>query len=416
MVDFQAVGALLVVLLETAFITAAVTLTPSRFAIAATPAALVLAEAARDRVPFGGLPMAGIALGQVEGPFGQTARLGGALLVLGLTALTGAALAAAARGARLRATAAALFAAVAVLTVAGHVAPDGGPSKDVIDIAVVQGGGRRGFRAVDSDAQQVFDAHVAATGLVKPPVDLVLWPEDVVDITVPIQEAREADTLGALAQELQAPLIAGVVEDDDATRFRNAAVLFEADGAIAGRYDKNHRVPFGEYVPGRGLIEKLVDLSVIPRDAIPGDGPGLLRPATTGPLGVVISYEVYFPDRARAAVNAGARVLLVPTNAASFKTSQVPTTEVAAAQLRAIETGRDLAQAAPTGYGALVDHHGNVEARTVLGRREVLRGVLHERTGRTPYTRTGDWPLVLLAAAALAAAWLRAKRVRRSSS
>ena len=413
MIDFHAAGAGLVVLLETFFITAAVTLVPKRYALLATPAALVLAEAARDRVPFGGLPMAGIALGQVGGPFGGTARLGGALLVLALAALMGAAFAAAAR--RRMALALALLGVTIVVTMAGQLAPDGGPSRRSIDIAVVQGGGRRGFRAVDSDPQDVFDAHVAATDLVRTPVDLVLWPEDVVDITVPIEQAPEEPILSALANNLDAPLVAGVVEDAEATRFRNAAVLWEADGTLSGRYDKNHRVPFGEYVPGRDLIEKLVDLSVIPRDAVPGTGPGILRPRTTGPLGVIISYEVYFPGRARAAVDAGARVLLVPTNAASFKTSQVPTTEVAAARLRAIETGRDLAQAAPTGYGALIDNDGNVHARTVLGRRQVLHGVLQERTGRTVYTLVGAWPVIAIALGGLIAAWLR-PRIKRASS
>jgi apolipoprotein N-acyltransferase len=413
MIEFQAAGAGLVVLLETFFIAAAVALVPKPHAILVTPAALVLAEAVRDRIPFGGLPMAGIALGQVDGPFGGTARLDGALLVLALAAVMGAALATAVRG-RLS-LALALVGVTAIVTIASELAPDGGPSRRSIDIAVVQGGGRRGFRAVDSDPQDVFDAHVAATDLVQRPVDLVLWPEDVVDITVPIERAPAEPVLSALAQDLQAPLVAGVVEDAEATRFRNAAVLWEADGTLSGRYDKNHRVPYGEYVPGRKLIEKFVDLSVIPRDAVPGKGPGVLRPRTTGPLGVVISYEVYFADRARAAVDAGARVLLVPTNAASFKTSQVPTTEVAAAQLRAIETGRDLAQAAPTGYGALIDNEGNVYARTVLGRRQVLHGVLQERTGRTIYTRVGDLPVIALALAGLISAWLR-PRIRRASS
>jgi apolipoprotein N-acyltransferase len=108
-------------------------------------------------------------------------------------------------------------------------------------------------------------------------------------------------------------------------------------------------------------------------------------------------------------------VLLVPTNAASFKTSQVPTTEVASAQLRAIETGRDLAQAAPTGYGALIDSHGRVKARTTLGRREVLHGVMHERTGQTLYSRTGDGPVVLLALLGLVLSAWRSRRPSRTS-
>lgn len=400
MSDFHAVGGPAVMLLEAAFLAAAVVLVPAggRWRVVAFPAALVLAEAARGAVPFGGLPMAGIALGQAAGPLAPLARVGGELLILGAVALV------ATR--RLLAVV-----AVVVLVVLGGVAPDGGDPTGRLDVALVQGGGRRGFRAVDSDPQEVFDAHVEATAAVRPGVDLVVWPEDVVDVDRPITEADAGTVLAAVADGLDAVLVAGVVEDVRGTRFANAAVAWGPDGTLVDRYDKVHRVPFGEYVPGRSFLDRFVDLSVIPRDAVSGKGPGRLD-TPAGRLGVVISYEVFFSDRARAAADAGGRLLLVPTNASSFKTSQVPTTQVAAARLRAIETGRDLVQAAPTGYGAVVDHRGRVRARTTLGRREVVHQAVALRDGRTLYTRVGDAPVLLLAGLGVAVAWRR-RRVDR---
>ncbi|GAB4080727.1 hypothetical protein GCM10028783_16750 [Modestobacter muralis] len=124
-----------------------------------------------------------------------------------------------------------------------------------------------------------------------------------------------------------------------------------------------HRVPFGEYMPGRAVFERLSDVtSLVPLDAIPGRGPVLLS-TPAGPLGVVISYEVFFADRTRAAVTAGAQVLLVPTNAASYTTEEVPATEVAAARMRALETDRAVLQAAPTGYTAIVVPDGDIVAQ-----------------------------------------------------
>jgi apolipoprotein N-acyltransferase len=395
MLEFNSVGGVLVMLLETAAMVLAAALAPR---LAAVPTALVIAEAVRGHIPFGGLPMAGAALGQVNGPLAGSARLGGALLVLGLTAAAGAALAAAAR--RSPALAWVMAFVVAATATLAWAAPDGGTPHRNLGIAIVQGGGPRGYRGVETDPREVFDRAIQASAKAQPNLDLILWPEDVIDVDVPIREAPEAQDMSALAIEKNAPVIAGVVEDDGEEHFRNAAVLWLPDGRLAGRYDKVHRVPYGEYVPGRSVLEHVVDLSVIPRDAVPGTGPGILRPPTTGRLGVAISFEVYFSNRARAAANAGGQALLVPTNAASFKTTQVPTTEIASAQLRAIETGRDLAQAAPTGYGALITHNGVVKARTTLGRQEVLHGTLALRTGRTLYAQTGDW-LVLLAAAGL---------------
>jgi apolipoprotein N-acyltransferase len=113
---------------------------------------------------------------------------------------------------------------------------------------------------------------------------------------------------------------------------------------------------------------------------------------------VAISYEVFFADRARAAARAGGQVLLVPTNASSFTTSQVPGQELAAARLRAIETGRWTVQSAPTGYSAIVDHAGNVRQRTALGHPAVLHATVTLRSGSTPAVTLGAWPFVLAAA------------------
>ena len=408
MTEFHALGAFLVMLLETAFVAGGIALAPShRWRVVAVPAALVVAEAARSTVPFGGLPMAGVPLGQVAGPLGAVARVGGGLLVLATAAAVGAAIAEAVR--RRLVTAAAGIGAVVVVAVVSAVAPDGGRAVDHIDVALVQGGGPRGFRAVDTDVRDVFDRHLAASDDVRPGTDLVLWPEDVVDVTEPVLQTEEGRELAALADRLDTTLVAGVVEDVGDDRFANAAVTWDADGNFGGRYDKVRRVPFGEYVPGRSLIDRVADLSAIPRDAVPGENPGLLR-TDAGDLGVVISFEVFFADRARAAVQAGGEVLLVPTNAASYSTSQVPTTEVAAARLRAIETGRDVVQAAPTGYTAVIDHLGRVRQRSVLGRRQVLHDTMALRRGRTVYSRLGDAPVVLLAGAMVGAAWWRRRR------
>ncbi|HEY0399610.1 MAG TPA: apolipoprotein N-acyltransferase, partial [Acidimicrobiia bacterium] len=201
---------------------------------------------------------------------------------------------------------------------------------------------------------------------------------------------------------LGATVVAGVVEDVGSDRFRNAAVAWSPAGVIVARYDKVHRVPFGEYIPGRSLFRHVANLDLVPRDAIAGHGPGVLG-TPAGPLGTVISYEVFFEDRARSAIHAGGELLIVPTNASSYQTSQVPAQEVAAAQLRAWETGRDTLQAAPTGFSALIDHDGRVLARTTLGRQKAITGQLTLRHGRTLFVLLGDIPVLVLAVIGLIA-------------
>lgn len=106
--------------------------------------------------------------------------------------------------------------------------------------------------------------------------------------------------------------------------------------------------------------------------------------------------------------------MLVPTNAASYVTEEVPAIRVAAARLRAREFGRTVLQAAPTGYSAVVLPDGRLVAQTALGAPGLLRATVPLRAGLTPYARLGDAPFIALAVVALAApAVVRQVRRRR---
>ncbi|CAA9260586.1 MAG: Apolipoprotein N-acyltransferase / Copper homeostasis protein CutE [uncultured Acidimicrobiales bacterium] len=414
MTEFHAIGFVAVVVSEAAFFAVAFLALPGVqgphwLRLVAFPAAMLLAEAARGAVPFGGLPMGGVALGQAVGPLAAVARLGGSLLLVAVAAAIGVAAVLAGRR-QLRPAAVLVVLLVGLLVVAG--AAPAGTVRGTIDVAVVQGGGPRGFRAVDSDADAVYERHLAVSDRLEPPVDLVLWPENAIDVEA-IEGSREAADLGGLARRLDATVVAGVTQDAGRAGFRNDAVAWAPDGTIVDVYTKAHRVPFGEYVPARAFFERLADLSVLPRDAVAGEGPGVLD-TPVGRLGVAISFEVFFSERALAAVRSGGEVLLVPTNASSYTTSQVPTQEMAAAQLQAWSTGRWVVASAPTGYGGIVDHRGRVLQRTTLGRPETLVGGVDLRRGSTPYVSVGDPPFVVVSLLVLAGAWLMARSGRRT--
>ena len=135
---------------------------------------------------------------------------------------------------------------------------------------------------------------------------------------------------------------------------------------LVSRFEKVHRVPFGEYVPYRSFFAHLGNLSAVPLDAVPGTGTGLM-PTPAAPLGAMISYEVFYADRGRSSVRNGAQLLIVPTNTSSYATAQVPTQEIAASEIQAVQQGRDLLQAAPTGYSAAITNRG--VAAAALGAR-----------------------------------------------
>ena len=383
----------------------------------ALPGALAVTELLRWSWPFGGVPLSSLAVGQVAGPLAPILRVGGALLLVELTVIVGVALAAAISR---RWVAAAIGAAIVIAALGfAAVAPKAHSVGDPITVALVQGGGKQGTRAEDTDERKVFEVHLAASEQVKTPVDLVLWPEDVVDVDGALDGSPEEQELSDLARELDAPLIVGVVEDDGPDHFFNAAVLFDADGKIVDRYDKVHRVPFGEYVPLRSLLEPIAGGALPERDAIIGKHAGELA-TPPGKMAVAISWEIFFGDRVREGVQRGGQVVLNPTNGSSYTGTLVQTQQVATSRMRAIESDRWVLQAAPTGFTAIIGPDGKVHQRSSVSERTVLQGDVGRREGTTLYTRWGLLPAWIVAITSLAGGWfvasLHRKQTRRQQA
>lgn len=400
MVAFTLPGWLIFGLLSSVFLAIVAALVPATAGRRLMLVALMIAVAwLQWRFPFGGVPLASLAISQAEGPLGQFARIFGSLTIVGLTATIGVGLSAAADR-QWRGVAGAAAGVAAGLVLFG-VAP-GAESVGSMDIAIVQGGGPQGTRAINTSARDVFDRHVDATRLLSEPVDLVVWPENVVTVRGPLEERPEFDELVALAREVDAPIVVGLIEQFD-EHFLNASEIITPDGEILSRYDKVLRVPYGEYVPFRSLIEWAAPAALPSRDAIAGTEPAVL---TFGDitLGVSISWEIFFERRGRDAISNGGEVLLNPTNGSSYSFTIVQTQQIASSQLRAHETDRWVAQAAPTGFSAFISPDGDVIDRTSVSEQAVITATVDRRVGETWATSLGDWPMMLIAAALAGAA------------
>jgi apolipoprotein N-acyltransferase len=102
----------------------------------------------------------------------------------------------------------------------------------------------------------------------------------------------------------------------------------------------------------------------------------------------------------------------------------VQTQQIASSRLRAIETGRWVVQAAPTGFSAFVSPTGEVHQRTGVSERAVITREIDLRSGRTWYVTLGDRPWIVAVLVAFGvAAWfgggraaIRAVRSRSGAS
>ncbi len=384
------------------------------------PAAHTLAEALRFSFPFGGVPLASLAIGQAGGPFLGVVRVGGALLLTWFTFQIGFALAgpspvvpalARKRGATAKGEwhgVLALLAAVVVVLIsplADSTAPvaSGAP----IRVAVVQGGGPQGTHAIDTSADEVFQRHLDATAAIDPgSVDLVVWPENVVDVPT-FDGSPELDAVAAEAARIGAPFSIGVTEDAGPDHFVNAQVIVTPDGEVTDRYEKVRRVPFGEYMPLRGLLHALgAPTDLVPRDAVSGTGPAVLTLPDGTTMGVAISWEIFFGGRVNEGVEHGGQFVINPTNGSSYTWTILQTQQIAASRLRAVEQGRWVVQAAPTGFSAFIAPDGTVHDRTSVSEQAVLDRTIDRRDGRTWYSRTGNAPWILLMVVILAGSWV----------
>jgi apolipoprotein N-acyltransferase len=296
------------------------------------------------------------------------------------------------------------------------VAPRGSGTGELVDIAAVQGGGEQGTRALDVPSEVVTRRHLEATRTIAPDdeLDLVLWPENVID-TADFATSEELTMVAAEAARLGVPFAVGVTEDvpGQPGRITNAQVVVTPDGDVTSRYDKVRRVPFGEYVPLRGLLEAVgAPVDQVRTNAVPGTGPAVIELPDGTRMGVAISWEVFFGGRVREGVKAGGQVILNPTNGASYTGTVVQTQQVASSQLRAIETGRWVVQASPTGFSEFVSPGGDVIDRTAVSEAAVIRHRVELRTGRTWYVSLGDGPYIVALLGLLAASWILTVRRR----
>ncbi len=193
-------------------------------------------------------------------------------------------------------------------------------------------------------------------------------------------------------------------------RIWNSLQAVDDRARVVGTYDKFHLVPFGEYVPFRGLlnIAKVTEGQV---DFSRGPGVRTLRLPGLPPVSPLICYEVIFPGRVADRQDRPGWLLNI-TNDAWYGRSSGPYQHFAAARMRAVEEGLPLVRVAGTGISAVVDAYGRTVARLGLGRAGVIDSALPAPlAGATPYGRLGD-RIVLLILIAVAGAGYVLQRVR----
>ncbi len=199
-------------------------------------------------------------------------------------------------------------------------------------------------------AKEALDIYISLSKqLVLQRPDVVIWPECAVP--VPFRSGGlfgsifRRDLLQIIA-ESRIPFLIGSIDytaeklpGTDEYGVMNSAMMITPAAGLTDKFDKIHRVPFGEYVPFRSYLPewvvKRIDMN---RDLTPGTdfSPIELKPGFRA--GISVCFEDVFPYISRREAQLGANMLLVITNDAWYPTSDEPEQHLANSVFRSIET------------------------------------------------------------------------------
>jgi apolipoprotein N-acyltransferase len=203
---------------------------------------------------------------------------------------------------------------------------------------------------------------------------VVIWPETAV-MDFPMRSAPVMEILSGTAADAEAYLVTGGFFYDGG-KFFNSAFSVSPSGYITSRYDKEHLMPFGEYLPFRPVLYPLLKgTGYAERDQSSNKSPVPLYIGNRK-AGMLICFESLFDGLA--AVRAEkSDFLLTITNDAWFGNSSAAEHHIMAGPFRAVENRKYFVQAANSGISAVIDPYGRFVARSFLSERTVIEAVIY---------------------------------------
>jgi apolipoprotein N-acyltransferase len=251
----------------------------------------------------------------------------------------------------------------------------------------------------------------------KEPIDLVVWSEAPLGRAYPEdrhQQMVKFDVTGKLG----VPSIVGALlvrnpdrkKDPDAHReYFNVALMADEQGNVSSRYDKQHLLMFGEYLPFGDIFPIMYKWSPNSSSFTPGSSFAPLE-WKGHRITAMICYEDILPSFVNKLVDAGNPDLFVNlTNDTWFGNSTEPWIHFALAKFRSIEHRLFLVRVTNSGVSAIVDPNGRVTVQSGVYTKEALVGDARFMHERTIYSRIGDAPWWLLTALVAFASFRRRK-------
>jgi len=230
-----------------------------------------------------------------------------------------------------------------------------------------------------SDAQEGDFIFFPETAIIFDKEEMHTW---ILDIEEEAKSRNISLISGIIARDLQNP--------DLIERYNR----IEGFGAIKGHYDKIHLVPFGEYIPLRSYLDKILDiLGINLINTLSGESYSLLK-ANNIDISPSICYEIAFNDLVRKTAKES-NLLVTISNDTWFGASIGPEQHLEIAQSRAQEHQKSLIRATNSGISAIIDRKGNVVNRQGFFEDKQIKESVSIYEGKTPFSVVGNFLVYL---------------------
>ena len=269
-----------------------------------------------------------------------------------------------------------------------------GVSKEALTATVVQGNIDQSIKWNPRYQEQVFETYerLSLQSLSQKP-DLIVWPETAVPFFFNFDPPRREELI-RLVREMKVHLVFGGIDAKPSRRgqdyvYLNSAFFLSPEGKLLDKYDKIELVPFGEYVPYQKVFFFVDKITKAVGELEPGREYKVMV-LGNHKFGVVICFEVIFPNLVRKFIDRGANFMVNITNDAWFGRTAGPYQHMAMVTFRSIENRIPIIRAANTGISGFVDPYGRIIASTDLFVETALTHNIFPGSSRTFYTRFGD--------------------------
>ncbi|WP_038057187.1 apolipoprotein N-acyltransferase [Thermodesulfobacterium hydrogeniphilum] len=274
--------------------------------------------------------------------------------------------------------------------------------KQCLKVALLQGNVPQEIKEAKEIAYSLKIYRKLSFSAIKEKPDLILLPETAFPFYFPYEKEptfyllsyldnlkKESQKLGKIPKIIFGTFRLSYTQGKP--KVYNSLIVWDGENFV-DLYDKEHLVPFGEYIPLGNYFSFLKHISVVSDIIKPGFSKNLTVPLSSGFIKItpLICFESAFSKILQKRAKENTQLIYIATNDAWFDKTSAPYQHFQMAVIRAVEARRYTLQVANTGITGIIDPTGKVLKQTQLEKEAILFGEVKPFYKKTLFVNYGN--------------------------